>query len=253
MFRKKLLLSGRPLILFSYIRGVYSRWFDELARNWEITRKRLLHPPFTLSFWKNTYTTFLKKVGIRVALKSPLKFPHLSFNRLWRRGFASRIAHAKFVEPRWPGEFKPLPMSLRAAGSKVWAWKLKTILPVVGLAILAYWSGSLIREFSVPPPTLVRLPMPPAVANPGPDLLGWVDVPRPLIVIRPEVVPEPTPVPGPPQPAVKPTPSIPKLSVTQIFARLDRGEITLAQTKDLLAAKGSVSNWGSSGNYWSEE
>ncbi len=111
----------------------------------------------------------------------------------------------------------------------------------VGLALLAYWSGSLVREFSVPPPTLVRLPMPPAVANPGPDLIGWVEVPPPMIVIRPEVVAEHTPVAVTPEPAVPPPPLVPKLSVTQIFARLDNGEITVEETKALLVAKSSVS------------
>ena len=128
-----------------------------------------------------------------------------------------------------------------AAGSKAWAWKMKAILPVVGLAIFAYWSGLLLREFSISAADFVGQPAPPAVANPGPDLIGWVEVPPPMIVIRPEVVAEHTPVAVTPEPAVTPPPLVPKLSVTQIFARLDSGEITVEETQALLAAKSSVS------------
>ncbi len=255
MLRKYLLLYGRPLILFLYISGVYYRWYGNLYRSWERAGKRILYPPFTLSFLNGVYTTFSNKVGIRAALKNPLEFPHLSFNRLWGSDFASRITHAKLVEPRWLGDFNHLPMALRAAGSKAWAWRMKTILPVVVLAIFAFWFGSLVREFSISPPALVRQPIPSAVADPGTDPKGWVDVPRPMIVIRPEVVHEPTPVPDNPQPKVTetPTPPVPKLSVTQIFARLDRGEITVAETKALLAAKGSVSPLESSRKPWPED
>jgi len=252
MFRNRLTLYGRPLILFLYVSGVSSRWFDKLPRNWarncKRTGKGFLYQPFKLSFLKDAYTTLSNKVGKRLALKSPLKFPNLSLHRLRRSNFASRIAHAKFVELRWPGEIKRLPMALRAAGSTAWAWRMKAILPVAGLAIFAFWCGSLVREFSVPAPILVRQPMPPAGAISGTDLKGWVDVPRPMIVIRPEVVHEPPPVPDPPQPTATPTPSVPKLSVTQIFARLDRGEITVAETKVLLAAKSFVSGLESSRN-----
>lgn len=243
MFRMNLSLSGRPLILFSYSKGVYCQWFDTLTRNWKGMGKRFLYPPFSLSSLKDAYTTFSNKVGKRGALKSPLRFQQLSFNRLWRSDFASRIAHVKFVEPRWPGAFERLAMALRAAGSKAWPWRMKAILPLVGLAILVYWSASLVREFSVLPPALVRQPVPAVAADPETDLKGWVDAPLPMIVIRPEVVHEPTPVPGIPQPEVTPKSSVPKLSVTQIFARLDRGEITLAETKALLAEKGSVFHW----------
>ena len=252
MFRNKLTLYGRPLILFLYVSGVSSRWFDQIPRRWARNCKRtgkwFLSPPFTPSFLKDAYTTLSNKVGIRLALKSPPKFPHLSLFRLRRSNFASRIALAKFAEPRWPGEIKRLPMALRAAGSAAWAWRMKAILPVAGLAIFAFWCGALVREFSVPAPVLVRQPMPPAVAIPGTDLKEWVDLPRPMIVIRPEVVHEPPPVPHPPQPTVTPTPSVPKLNVTQILARLDRGEITVAETKVLLAAKSSVSLLASSRN-----
>ena len=255
MFRKNLLLYGRPLILFLYVSGLYYQWFDQLSRNWERTRKRFLYAPFKLSFLKDAYTTFSNKVGNRATLKSPLEFPQPSFSRLWKIDFVSRIARAKFFEPRRPGEFNHLPIALRAAGGKAWAWRMKTILPVVVLAIFAFWFGSLVREFSIPPPALVRLPAPPAVADPGTDPKGWVDMPRPMIVIRPEVVHEPTPVPATPQPTLTetPTPSVPKLSVTQIFARLDRGEITVAETKALLAAKGSVSPLESSRKPWPED
>lgn len=255
MLRKYLLLYGRPLILFLYISGVYYRWYGNLYRSWERAGKRILYPPFTLSFLKGVYTTFSNKVGIRAALKNTLEFPHLSFNRLWGSDFASRIPHAKLVEPRWPGDFNHLPMALRAAGSKAWAWRMKTIIPVVGLAVFAYWFGALVQEFSVSPPALVRQSAPPAVADPGTDPKGWVDVPRPMIVIRPEVVHEPTPVPGTPEPTVTetPTPPVPKLSVTQIFARLDRGEITVAETKALLAAKSFVPYLDRSRSHWPED
>ena len=243
MFRKKFTLYGRPLILFLYVSGVYYRWSDKLSRSWERADKRFLYPPFMLGFLKDAYTTLSNKVGIKAALKSPLQFPHLSPNKLWRSDLASRIAHANFVEPRWPGEFNRLAMALGAAGSKAWTWRMKAILPLVGLAIFAYWTGSLVREFSVPPPLLARQPLPPVAADTETDLMGWVDVPRPMIVIRPEVVHEPPPVPGAPQPTVAPPPLVPKLSITQIFARLDRGEITVAETKVLLAGKSSVSPW----------
>ena len=257
MFRKNLHLYGRPLILFLYIIGVYYRWSDQLSRNWERTRIGNLYAPFTLSFLKNAYTTLSHKVGIGVALKSQIRFPHPPFNRLWRNDFVSRVAHARFVEPRWPGEVKHLPLALNAAAGKAWAWRMKTILPVVVLAIFAYWFGSLVREFSVPPPALVQQLVPPAIADPGTDPKGWVDVPSSMIVIRPEVVHESEPTPGPAisQPTVTETPKrpVPKLSVTQIFARLDRGEITVAETKALLAAKGSVSPLESSRNPWPED
>ena len=241
MFRMKLLLSGRPLILCSYIGGVYNRRFDKLRRSWERTGEWFLYPSFPLSFLKHAYTTFSSKGGIRAALKSHLEFSHLTFNRLRRNDFASLIPHDKIIRPRWPGEFKQLPMVLRAAGSKAWSWRMKAALPVVGLAIFAFWGGSLVREFSIVPPPLGRQLMPPEAADPETDLMGWVDVPRPMIVIRPEVVHEPNPVTGASQPILAPTPSVPKLSLTQIFARLDRGEITLAETKALLAAKSSES------------
>jgi len=255
MFRKNLLLYGRPLILFLYVSGLYYRWFDQLSRNWERTRKRFLYAPFTLSFLKDAYTTFSNKIGNRATLKSPLEFLQPSFSRLWKIDSVSRIARAKFFGLRGPGEFKHFPIVLRAAGGKAWAWRMKTILPVVVLAIFAFWFGSLVREFSISPPALVRQPIPSAVADPGTDPKGWVDVPRPMIVIRPEVVHEPTPVPDNPQPKVTetPTPPVPKLSVTQIFARLDRGEITVAETKALLAAKGSVSPLESSRKPWPED
>ena len=260
-----------------------------------------------------------------MALKSKFNLPLLSFKRLWRSNFASRIAHVKFVEPRWLGEFRHLPMALTAAGRIAWAWRtsssaflccsaaawliliplfvslgfskllgdlksasmalfsrpagflrtkgevwatnhcvranlsvmyssgVKAILPVVGLVLFAQWSGSLIGEFSVPPSTLVQQPMPPAVADPGAVLKGWVDVPRPIVLIRPEVIHELTPVPGTPQSRVTPTPSVPQLQVTQIFARLDRGEITVEETKALLAAQSSASHLVSSRNQWPDD
>ncbi len=255
MFRKNLLLYGRPLIIFLYVSGLYYHWFDQLSRIWERTRKRFLYAPFMPSFLKDAYTTFSNKVGNGATLKSPLEFLQPSFSRLWKIVFVSRIARSKLFAPRWPGEFKHFPIALRAAGGIAWAWRMKTILPVVVLAIFAFWFGSLVREFSIPPPALVRQPIPSAVADPGTGLMGWVDVPSPMIVIRPEVVHEPTPAPDTPQPKVTeaPTPSVPKLSVTQIFARLDRGEITVAETKALLAAKGSVSPLESSRNPWPED
>lgn len=243
MFRKQLLLFEWPLVLFWYVIGVFKRWFDKLPWNWVRTGKWYLYPPFTLRFWKNPLTAFSNKVGIRAALKGRLVFPHPSLTRLLGSKFASRIAHVLFFAPRWLGVCKCLLWSLVAAGSKAWGWRMKAILPVVGLTIFAFWCGSLIREFAVSQPALVREPMPAAFADPGADLKGWVDVPRPMIVIRPEVVEEPIPIAGPPQPAVTPAPpapSVPKLSVTQIFARLDRGEITLAETKVMLAAKITV-------------
>ena len=255
MFRKNPLLSGWPLILFSYISGIYYRWFDQLSLNWERMGKRFLHPPFPLSFLKDACTRFSNNVGIGGAQKSPLRFPRLSFNRPWRSDFASRITRAKLFEPRWPGELQHLSIALGAAVDKVWAWRMKTILPVVVLAIFAYWFGSLVREFAIPPPALVRQPIPSAIAGPGTDLTRWADVPSPMIVIRPEVVHEPTPVPAISQPTVTETPKrpVPKLSVTQIFARLDRGEITVAETKALLAGKSFVSPLESSRNPWPED
>ena len=253
MFRNKFTLYGRPLLLVSYISGVYTRGFDKLLWNRVRAGKRLLSPPFTLSFLKDAFKTFPNRLGIRVALKRPLEFPHLLVNRLCRSDLASRIAYTKFLQPRWPGQFKQLARSLRAAGSRVWVWRMRAVLPVVVLAIFALWFGSLVREFSVPAPTLVRQPMPPAAADPGTDLKGWVDSPRPMIVIRPEVVHESPPVPDIPQLSVTTAPSLPKLSVTQIFARLDRGEITMAETKVLLAAKSPVPPWESSPNSWSDD
>ena len=195
---------------------------------------------FTLCHLKKVHTTFLNKVGIGVALKSPLKSWHLSRRNLWRSDFASRIAHGKFVEPRWLGKFEHVPIALKAAGSRTWDWRMKAILPVVGLALFAHWCGSLIQEFSNLQPTSVRQPIPPAVADPETVLKGWVDVPSPTILIRPEVVHEPALVPVTPQPTVTPPPSVPKLMVTQIFAKLDRGEITVAETKVLLAARSAA-------------
>ncbi len=248
MFRKKFTLYGRPLILFLYVSGVFSQCLDKLRWNWQRTGKGFLYQPFMLSFLKDAYAALSIKVGIRLALKCPPKFPNLSLHRLWGSNFASRIARAKFIELRWPGGIKRLPMALSAAGTTAWAWRMKAILPVAGLAIFAFWCGLLVREFSVLAPILVRQPMPPAVAISGTDLKRWMDVPRPMIVILPEVVHEPPPVPDPPQPIATPTPSVPKLSVIQIFARLDRGEITVAETKVLLDAKSFVSGLESSRN-----
>ena len=255
MFRKNLHLYGRPLILFLYIIGVYYRWSDQLSRSWERRDKRFLSTRFTLSFLMSAYTRFSNKAGIRVPLKSSLRFPRLSFNSHWKSDFASRITRTKLFEPRWAGEYKHLSIALKAAGGKAWAWRMKTILPVVVLAIFAFWFGSLVREFAIPPPTLVRQPMPPAIADPGADPKGWVDAPNPMIVIRPEVVHEPTPGPAISQPTVteRPKRPVPKLTVTQIFARLDRGEITVAETKALLSGKSSVSPLERSRNPWPED
>ena len=300
MLRKYLSIYGRPLLLFVYAGAVYSWSPAHLRRNWKRMGKRFPALSLKLKLLKKAYKAFSNKVGIKVALKSPPKFPHLSFDRLRGSEFAARVAEGKFIELRWPAEYEHLMMALRSAGSnswaggretiislaglvsrlqkrafassvaqaklivlrcsseferllmafssagsKAWAWKMKVAIPLAGLVIFGYWFGSLAREFSVPPPVLVRLPIPPQVAKPGTDLLSWVDVPRPMIIIRPEVVHQPLPVPEIPRPEVTSKPAAPKLSVTQIFARLDRGEISLLESRVLLAAKSSLLSWES--------
>ncbi len=138
---------------------------------------------------------------------------------------------------------------LQTIGNRLWAWKWNIAVPVVGLAIFGYWAVSLVKEMETPPPSYLRQVNEPAEGKNGSSLVDLLEDslsseaeqpgPSPYVVpaeMEEMVFIEPAEE-KPPEIAPMETPSKPPLSAIQIFAKLDRGEITIEESKALLAAR----------------
>ncbi len=115
---------------------------------------------------------------------------------------------------------------------------IKIVLPILGLALFLFWCGLLVKEMRSPPTTVDRQPQPEAFVTHKEDLNERAAAPPTNLDTMPEGVGD-SATPVATQPNAASAPTAPKLTISQIFARLDKGEITVEETKAMLASNGA--------------